>query len=309
MAGSPYKDSSTRMCVYVITSIHRWIGVTQSMRLFWNLSACSRICPVQFILSFTPVVSFTAAIISVSFISAPSLHLLPIFLTPHLEIWFLKRQSTENVCLSVLGMQIETSKQVTANRHLGFMTISSLCRKISNCRFNTFTTGLYSTFQNKLRDKIARCQCMFEGIKPFKESWAQRFTWRTSLAKVQLVQSNEMTSKSCSFASWERAMCQTQWVSAGLAAMPLQRRGGVVRAIWKSSRGNVTNPKGLKVHQHTVCKVHMIKERKTLDALWKHLCEQIYWATAVVATCETPDSGDERKLLLKTPFFCSKWSI
>lgn len=122
MAGSPYKDSSTRMCVYMITSIHRQIGVTQSMRLFWNLSACSRICPVQFILSFTPAVSFTAAIISVSFISAPSLHLLPIFLTPP-EIWFLKRQSTENVCQSVLGMQIETSKQVTANHHLGFKTI------------------------------------------------------------------------------------------------------------------------------------------------------------------------------------------
>lgn len=104
-------------------------------------------------------------------------------------------------------------------------------------------------------------------------------------------------------------MCQTQWVSAGLAAMPLHRRVGVLRAIWKSSGGNVTNLEGLRVHQHTVCKVHMIKERKTLDALWKHLCEQIYWAAAVVPTCETHDSKDKSKLLLKPLFFCSKWSI
>lgn len=154
------------MCVYVITSIHRWRGVTQSMRLFWNLSACSRICPVQFILSFTPAVSFTAAIISVSFISAPSLHLQPIFLTPHDLI--LKKDNLQRTCSKVsleckLGCQSRTPLTVT----LGLGQFFSLCRKISNCRFNMVTTGLYSTFQQKLcdrklvvSDKIARCQCM-----------------------------------------------------------------------------------------------------------------------------------------------------
>lgn len=142
------------------------------MLLVWSSSSCSTISPVQFIPSFTPEVSFMPAIISVSFNSAPSLHLLPVFLlTPDLEIRFFFQQKEK----SVIGMQIETSRQVTARRHLGSGQMFLVAGKISNCRFNTFVTGLYSTSLQKVHDcklavsnKIACCQHMLSSIKPFR---------------------------------------------------------------------------------------------------------------------------------------------